>query len=100
MQIVPIEQVRRPLRRDQKPEAETAQRRAGREIATQRDTAMFRTAEITCESAGAATPYLVQRLGQLWPTPPRADAATASAAYARAGADLASHRAATLALVA
>jgi len=99
LKIVPIEQVRRPLRRNEKPHAETARPR-GREIATQRDTAMYRTVEIAGESAGATTPYLVQRLAQLWPTPPRTDPAAASAAYSKVGADTANSRERILALVA
>lgn len=100
MKIVPIEQVRRPLRRNQRPAAETAAPRTGRELATQRDTAMFRTAEIVQASAGAATPYLVQRLAELWPTPPRTDPAMASAAYSKAVATTAHSPERTPALVA
>ena len=100
MKIVPIEQVRRPLRRNQKPAEETAKPRTGREIATQRDTAMFRTAEIAQACAGATTPYLAQHLAQLWPTPPRTDPAVASAAYSKAGTGTTVSPERTLALVA
>jgi len=84
LKIVPINQVRRPLRRNQKPAGESACPAQGRELATQRDTAMFRVAEIGQMAPGAPTPFIVQRLAQLWPTPPRTDPGLASAAYAKA----------------
>ncbi len=89
MKITPINQVRRPLRRNQKPAAESSRIPPGREVATQRDTAMFRAAEIGGMGANATVPFLVQRLAQLWPTPPRTDPAAASAAYSRTAAGVA-----------
>lgn len=84
MKIVPVQQVRHPLRRDQKPEAESAKALPGQEVATQRDVAMLRAAtEIGGLGIGGSTPFMVQRLAQLWPMPPLTDPAQASAAYSK-----------------
>lgn len=83
MKIFPINPVRRPVRHDQKPAAETSKTPPGRELATQRDTVMFRAAEIGAMGANATAPFIAQRLAQLWPTPPRTDPALATAAYSK-----------------
>ncbi len=101
MKIVPIEQVRQPLRRGQKPAAESAKALPGRELATQRDVVMFRAAaELGGLGISATTPFVVQRLAQLWPTPPLTSPALASAAYSRPAAEATRAALTSLALVA
>ncbi len=101
MKIVPIEQIRRPLHGGQKPAAENANAMPGRELATQRDAVMFRAAaELGGLGVNATTPFVVQRLAQLWPTSPLTSPALASAAYSKPAAEAMRASFTALALVA
>ncbi|MEE8334414.1 MAG: hypothetical protein V3R85_11240 [Alphaproteobacteria bacterium] len=101
MKIVPVEQVRHPLRPGQKPASESPKTVPGREIVTQRDAVMFRaTAEISGMGVGATAPFLAQRLAQLWPTPPLTNPALASAAYTKPAVEAMRYSLTSLALVA
>lgn len=101
MKIIPIEQLPRPRRHGQEREMPAEETAAGRAVATQRDVVMFRTAELGSDDPGAATPFVVQRLAQLWPAPPlAADHALAVAAYSRTAATPLAPSDSALALVA
>lgn len=101
MKIVPIEQIRRPPHSGQKPTAESAKAMPGRELATQRDAVMFRAAaELGVLGVNATTPFVVQRLAQLWPTSQLTSPALASAAYSRPAAEATRAASTALALVA